>query len=318
MYSWLKLARGFLGKGLALSLIALAVLIGLSACGGGGGSSSAVTIIVGGKLDTEAQLLTTMYVLLLRQAGYHVIDKAALGTNSIVDAAIRSGAIDMYPEFTATGLARLGLKTTHNPQQDYQLVKQGYEQQFHITWLDPAPLDDTYGICTTKANAQRLGISKISDIVPLVKAGKDNRIATPPDGQSDPNVLPGLASPSSYGLSFPADSTHTIVEDEALTFKSVQDGQADFNICYTTSPLISADNFVLLTDDKNSFPIYNPAPIVRDDTLHKAPNIPSILNPLAPKLTTAAIIPLNTMVAVGHQPVAQVAANWLRQEGLLH
>ncbi|HUY77846.1 MAG TPA: glycine betaine ABC transporter substrate-binding protein [Ktedonobacterales bacterium] len=315
MYSF---TRGNLGKALALMTLALTLTLLVSACGGtsSGNGNSKITLTVGGKLDTEARLLTTMDVLLLRQAGYTVVDKAGLGTNSIVNAAIQSGAIDMYPEFTATGLALLGLTTTHNAQQDYQAVKQGYESKYHITWLDPAPLDDTYGICTTKAKATALGITKISDIVPLVAAGKDNRIATPPDGQSDPNVLPGLAAPTSYGLKFPA--TSTTVEDEALTFTTVMNGQADFNICYTTSPLIAADNFVLLTDDKGSFPIYNPATIVRDSTLAKAPGIPGVLNPLAPKLTTAAIIPLNTMVAVDHKSVDEVAATWLRQQGLLH
>jgi len=315
MYSF---TRGNLGKALALMTLALTLTLLVSACGGtsSGNGNSKITLTVGGKLDTEARLLTTMDVLLLRQAGYTVVDKAGLGTNSIVNAAIQSGAIDMYPEFTATGLALLGLTTTHNAQQDYQAVKQGYESKYHITWLDPAPLDDTYGICTTKAKATALGITKISDIVPLVAAGKDNRIATPPDGQSDPNVLPGLAAPTSYGLKFPA--TSTTVEDEALTFTTVMNGQADFNICYTTSPLIAADNFVLLTDDKGSFPIYNPATIVRDSTLAKAPGIAGALNPLAPKLTTAAIIPLNTMVAVDHKSVDEVAATWLRQQGLLH
>ncbi|HLY32105.1 MAG TPA: hypothetical protein VKQ36_13835, partial [Ktedonobacterales bacterium] len=76
MYSLFRSMRGPLGKGLALSLIALSLLIGISACGGT--SSNKVTIIVGGKLDTEGQILTTMYVLLLRQAGYNVVDKAAL------------------------------------------------------------------------------------------------------------------------------------------------------------------------------------------------------------------------------------------------
>jgi len=316
MYSF---TRGNLGKALALASLLLSLTLLVSACGssGSGGNSNAkITLTVGGKLDTEARLLTTMDVLLLRQAGYTVVDKAGLGTNSIVNAAIQSGSIDMYPEFTATGLALLGLTTTHNAQQDYQAVKQGYEQKYHITWLDVAPLNDTYGICTTKAKAASLGITKISDIVPLVKAGKDNRLATPPDGLSDPSVIPGLAAPSSYGLTFP--STSIINEDEALTFKSVMDGQADFNICYTTSPLISADNFVLLTDDKGSFPIYNPATIVRDSTLAKAPGIAAALNPLAPKLTTDAIIPLNTMVAVDHKSVDEVAATWLRQQGLLH
>src|SRR5579885_2108217 len=189
----------------SFAILIVVLLLALTACGGGSGSSggsssnpnSGITLTVGGKLDTEAQLLTKMYVLLLRHAGFNVVERAALGTNQIVFNAITSGQIDLYPEFTATGLAKLGQSTTHNAQQDYQLVKQGYEQQYQITWLDPAPMNDTYGVCTTKDNATRFNVSKVSDLVPL--ASKDT-LATPPDGQSDPNVIPALQKV--YGIKF--------------------------------------------------------------------------------------------------------------------
>lgn len=188
------------------------------------------------------------------------------------------------------------------------MVKQGYEQQYHITWLDAAPMNDTYGLCTTKANAQQLNVTKVSDVIPIASS---KTVATPPDGQSDPNVLPGLQRV--YGIKF---ATETVLS-EALTFQAVMGGQADFNICYTTFGLIAADNFVLLQDDKSLFPIYNPAPIVRDQTLQQTPAISGILNPLAPKLTTDAITALNAKVDVNHQTVHQVALTWLQQEGLL-
>src|SRR5579859_449906 len=295
----------------------LLVLVVLAGCGANSGSTQPTPssntckgahITVGGKLDTEAQLLTEMYTLLLQNAGCNVTEKAKLGTNDIVFSAITSGQIDLYPEFTATGLARLGEQSTHNAQQDYQMVKQGYEQQYHITWLDAAPMNDTYGLCTTKANAQQLNVTKVSDVIPIASS---KTVATPPDGQSDPNVLPGLQRV--YGIKF---ATETVLS-EALTFQAVMGGQADFNICYTTFGLIAADNFVLLQDDKSLFPIYNPAPIVRDQTLQQTPAISGILNPLAPKLTTDAITALNAKVDVNHQTVHQVALTWLQQEGLL-
>jgi osmoprotectant transport system substrate-binding protein len=297
----------------ALLIVPLLALLALAGCGSNtGGSASSpckgAKVTVGGKLDTEAQLLTEMYTLLLKNAGCNVTERAKLGTNQIVFNAITSGQIDLYPEFTATGLAKLGESTTHNPQQDYQLVKQGYEQQYQITWLDAAPMNDTYGLCTTKANASQFNVSKVSDVIPL--ASKDT-VATPPDGQSDPNVIPALQKV--YGIKFGTEK----VLDEALTFQAVQNGDAQFNICYTTFGLISADNFVLLDDDKSVFPIYNPAPIVRDSTLKNTPAIATALNPLAPKLTTAEITKLNADVDVNHQAVHEVAQTWLKQQGLL-
>ncbi len=305
-----------------LVLIILSSLFLLAACGGttpntgpgaSGNPNSQITLTVGGKLDVEAQLLTKMYTLLLRHAGFTVNEKPALGTNDVVLNAINSGAIDLYPEFTATGLARLGLQTAHDPQKDYQAVKQGYESKYKITWLDVAPLNDTYGLCAPKAAATTLGVTKLSQLTPAVAS--QMTIASPTDGQD-----PLKAMESIYGVHF----KKVIVLDEALTFQTVTQAQAQLNVCYTTSALINQSNFVLLTDDKNAFPIYNPAPIVRDDTLQKAPDIAKALNPLAPKLTTDVSIQLQTQVtdAVKNgtsrsQAITKTATDWLKSQGLL-
>lgn len=307
------LLRSLGGRSLVLLLL---IPLLLAACGGsssggsgttsGTPSNSSITVTVGGKLDTEAQLLTEMYSLLLKKAGFHVLEKRALGTNAVVFAAITSGQIDLYPEFTATGLAKLGKTSTKNPDQDYQTVKQGYETNYHITWLDKSPLNDTYGVCTTQSKASTLGAMKISD---LASKASSLTIATPPDGkQYGVDVLK-----SSYGITFKGVTTYN---EEGLTFPAVMKGAQDLNICYTTAALIAKDNFVLLQDDKNAFPAYNPAPIVRDSTLQKAPGIATALNPLAPKLTTQVSQQLQAKVLDG-QSVTQVATDFLKSQGLL-
>lgn len=300
-----------------LALVVLISLVVLAGCGGtsGGGTTSAtgtpsnssITLTVGGKLDTEAQLLTKMYVLLLRKAGFTVIERAALGTNAVVFNAITSGQIDLYPEFTATGLAKLGIQSTGDPQKDYTAVSQGYESKYQVTWLDAAPLNDTYGVCTTQAKATSLGATKVSD---LASKASSITIATPPDGvQYGVNVVKSV-----YGITFKKVTTYN---EEALTFPAVTSGAQDLNICYTTAALIAKDNFVLLQDDKNAFPIYNPAPIIRDSSLAKAPDaIKGALNPLAPKLTTQVSQQLQAKVVDG-QSVTQVATDWLKSVGLL-
>lgn len=313
MLSFLSSLRA---KSLALVvLISLVILAGCGSTSSGGGttsgtvtpSNSSITLTVGGKLDTEAQLLTEMYVLLLQKAGFNVIARPHLGTNAVVFSAITSGQIDLYPEFTATGLAKLGLQSTGDAQKDYQAVAQGYEKNYQITWLDPAPLNDTYGICTTQAKATSLGATKVSDLASKVS---NLTVATPPDG-----VQYGVdVAQSVYGFKFKKVTTYN---EEGLTFPAVMSGAQDLNICYTTAALIAKDNFVLLQDDKNAFPIYNPAPIIRDATLAKAPDaIKGALNPLAPKLTTQVSQQLQAQV-VGGQSVTQVATNWLKSVGLL-
>ena len=307
------LLRSLAGRSLVLLLLIplLLAACGSSSSGGTTGSSStpsnsSITLTVGGKLDTEAQLLTEMYSLLLKKAGFHVIEKRALGTNAVVFGAITSGQIDLYPEFTATGLAKLGKSSSNNPDQDYQTVKQGYETNYHITWLDKSPLNDTYGVCTTQSKASSLGATKISD---LASKASSLTITTPPDGkQYGVNVVKSV-----YNITFKGVTTYN---EEGLTFPAVMKGAQDLNICYTTAALIAKDNFVLLQDDKNAFPAYNPAPIVRDATLQKAPGIATALNPLAPKLTTQVSQQLQAKVLDG-QSVTQVATDFLKSQGLL-
>jgi osmoprotectant transport system substrate-binding protein len=303
-------------KARSMGLIVLISLLVLAGCGSstttgsspsGSTSNSSIHLTVGGKLDTEAQILTSLYSQVLEHAGFKVTEKAKLGTNDIVFNAITSGSIDLYPEFTATGLAKLGDKTAHDVNTDYQTVKAGYEQKYKITWLDLSPLNDTYGICTTKANATKYNVTKVSD---LASQASKLTIATPPDGQSDPNVLPGLKP--TYGFTFGS----TKVLDAAVTYQAVISGQAQFNICYTTSALITKDNFVLLQDDKNLFPIYQVAPIIRQDTLSKSPAIATTLNKLAPYLTSAVSSQLQLQVVNGATS-HDVAAQFLQSKGLI-
>ena len=272
------------------------------------------TITVGGKLDTEAQLLTEMYTELLQKAGYTVNEKLALGNSIIVFQAITSGAIDLYPEFTATGLNQLKLPSTYDPQKDYAAVKAGYEQQYHITWLDMAPLNDGYALCTTKAESQKLNVTSISQLAPQVP---QLVLDSPSDGIAFVDGLKPV-----YG--FDTSSFKTLQKvDYSIGFQAVASGSAQVAVCYTTDGTVTTQNFIFLDDDKNGFPQFHPAPIVRDDTLQKYPDIATVLNPLAPHLTTDVSIQLQDQVAKMKasgtsvtQAVKQVAKQFLQSIGM--
>src|SRR5260370_27251455 len=221
----------------SLVLFAVISMLVLAACGGtasgpsgpsGPSATSApstVPITVGSKLDPEAQLLGEMYVLLLQKAGFTVNPKLALGMTPIVFAALKSGAIDLYPEFTATGLNLLGVKSSFNPTQDYQTVANGFEQQFHITWLDQAPLNDGYALCTSKAKSQQLGITTLSQLAPKVS---QLTLATQSDGVTFFDDLKAT-------YNFDTTNFKALKKvDYALGFAAVQSEAADLTACYTT------------------------------------------------------------------------------------
>src|SRR6266516_5561640 len=308
-----------------LLLFALIPMLILAACGGssaspptssGTSTPTKVPIIVGSKLDPEAQLLGEMYVLLLQKAGYTVTPKLALGQTPVVFNALKSNAIDLYPEFTGTGLNILGVKSAFNPQQDYQTVKNGFEQQYHITWLDQAPLNDGYALCTSKAESQKIGgVTNLSQLAPKVS---QLTLATQSDGVPFFDSLKEI-----YGF---ATSNFKAVKkvDYAIGFAALNSGAAQVTECYTTDGSVTAKNFVFLQDDKNGFPQFHPAPIVRDSVLQSDPGIQDALNPLAPDLTTDVSIMLQQQVATKHtagesisQAVKEVAMAFLQSKGLL-
>jgi osmoprotectant transport system substrate-binding protein len=289
----------------------LLALVALAGCGTSASTSgkpgSGVKVTVGSKNDADSQLLGSMYALLLENAGYTVTQKIPLGQTPVLDAAIKSGAIDIYPEFTGTSLTVYKLPQTSDPQQAYQSVSNYYESTFKLTWLNAAyGLNDSYGICTSQANAAKYHLSSLDDLV--AQSGK-LVLATQDDG------VAAAEQPVEKGYNITFKSVVKITEQ--LSFGAVTKGDADLNVCYTTDPNIVTNNFVVLKDTKNVFPVYNPAPVVRDALLSKSPAIKATLNPLASKLTTDEIVKLIKQVSVDHQQPLAVAKTWLQSQGLL-
>lgn len=310
-----------LRKQMGATFFLLLILI-LSSCGTAGNENNNTgntgnkgTLTVAGKLDTEAQLLTKFYTLLLRKQGYTVNEKPALGNSTFVFNAITSGSIDIYPEFTATALNILKIPSTYDPQKDYQNVKDAFDKQYQLTWLDPAPLNDGYSLCMSKEQSQNLGITSISDLVG--KASQLN-LVSPSDGTDFVDGLQKIYNITTKSFK----NTQTL--DYALTFEAVKNNQAQVMICYGTDVTIPQGGFVFLKDDKNGFPAFNPAPIVRNDKLATYPDISTALNPLAPLLTTEVSLQLQTDIKTQHDqgiPVAKavtdVATKFLQDKGLI-
>ena len=126
---------GRFGRLLALGMLLALVL---SACAG---SASSAPIKVGSKDFTEEFIVGEMYALMLENEGFKVERKLNLGGTPVAQAAITKGDIDLYPEYTSTGLLTILKKDPiADPAQTYSTVKSEYEQQFKLTWLTSKPL----------------------------------------------------------------------------------------------------------------------------------------------------------------------------------
>ena len=294
---------------------ALAAALALGTVPGAVQAASAVratgTINVGAKDFTEDQLVGHMYTLLLRQAGFSVNEHFNLPT-AIAHSSLLRGDIDMYPEYTGTGLVDILKGSAPNTAAAYyKAAAAGYQSRFHLTWLNPAPMYDTQGLATTQAISKQYGIKTFSD---MARQASKLRFIVNSEFLTRPDGLPGLKK--IYG-NFAFKSTHIVAGAGSLRYAALTGGQGDVVVAFTTDGPIVADHLVLLQDDKHYAPPDNIAPVVRDNVLAKYPQIKGILNKLAPTLTTTAVQSLNYQVDGQHKDLATVAKTFLQQQNLL-
>jgi osmoprotectant transport system substrate-binding protein len=275
-------------------------------------TGSVGTIKLGSKNFTEEFIVAQMYGQLLENAGFTVDFKLNLGGTPVAMAAIENGDIDLYPEYTSTALLTvLNEQPLQNPTDIYNAVKKGYQEKYHLTWLDPSPFNDTQALAMTQAKSQQYGITDFSE---CSQKAPELILGGPAEFQTRDDGLPGLQK-AYGGFQF---KQFIQLGTGSLRYQALLDGQIDVVVAFSTDGQIQGDNLVLLKDDKHFYPVYNIAPVVRDDTLAKYPQIADVLNKLAPLLTTPIMSSLNWEVdGPSKKDPAEVAKTFLQQNGLL-
>jgi len=294
--------------------VALAGLLALlalgTACGGGGGGSGSGrgTIVVGSKLDTEAQILGQLMALQLEAKGYSVRTKIPLGGTNIVRKALTSKRIDVYWEFTGSGLNLLGEKPIGDPQAAYGKVKD-LDAAKGVTWLPAARMNDTYALAV-KGDGP-IAAKSLSELALALPAQPGAKLCVDPEGGFRDDVLPLLKSV--YGISFP-DTTQLGYE---LIPPAVAEGRCAAGIVYSTAALIVKNSLRVLDDDKAAFGAYTPAPTVLTSRMSRWPSLADDLAGLTAALDTPTITTLNAQVDVEKQTPEQVARKFLATRGLV-
>ncbi len=298
-------------------IVALLAAITLPLVGCDNNSSTAATtngkkVVVASKNFTEAVLIGEMYAQLLEANGIPV-DKTKINLNDTapVHAALIKGDIDLYPEYTGTGLTVILKKDViPDAQKTYDTVKADYASQFKLTWLAYSPMNDTQAIAMKKADADALGIKTMSDFV-----AKSDQITLLSTAEFDtrPDGIPGIEK--AYGK---LNLKGKVDLENSIKYKSLADGKGNAVIAYSTDGAISGQGLLVLQDDKKLWPPYNVAPVVRDDILNTYPKIKDVLDGLAPKITNDAIATMNWQVdGPTKAKPADVAKKFLQEQGLL-
>jgi osmoprotectant transport system substrate-binding protein len=275
-------------------------------------AGSGATIKVGSKNFTEQFIIGEMYRQLLEANGFKVETSFGLASEAVAHEALKNGEIDLYPEYTSTGLqAILKMPALKDRKEIFDTVKREYEKQFQITWLEASPFEDNQALAMTKKRADELGIKTYSD---LSQKANELILGGPPEFFEREDGVKGLQK--AYG-GFQFKENKQL--DPALRYGALQNGEIDVVVAFSTEGEIGGMDLALLKDDKLFYPPYQVAPVIRQDTLQANPQIAEILNGLAPKLADEKTMAnLNYAVSGPDKKEPEdVAKQFLMEQGLI-
>ena len=279
-------------------LLALTLSLSLFACGKPSEESAAIR--VGSKDFTENLIVSEIYALALEDAGYTVERKQNIA-GSVVHTAITSDEIDLYPEYTGTGLlAVLQMEMNSDPDVVYNTVKDAYQEQFNITWLDSTAINNRNGIAIRTEAAEQYNLSTMSD---LQREAEHIRVCSQGEFEYREDGIPGLEKV--YG---PFNFASINVYDNGIKYQILEQNEADACPGYSTdAQLVNRELFTYLEDDLGFWPPYYLAPIIRSEVLEAHPEIADILNAVSAKLDTETMVALNAKVDIDHMEYTEVA-----------
>lgn len=227
----------------------------------------------------------------------------------ICHGALVNGEIDLYAEYTGTGLtAVLKSGVISDAKKALGHVRKEYQDRFDLRWLEPLGFNNTYTITVRAAQAREEGWKKISDLqghASQLRAGFTAEFAERPDG------YPGLRR--AYGIDFGEVKDL----DPSLMYEAIRKGELDVICAFATDGRIAAYDLKPLEDDKGFFPPYFAAPVVREQALKDHPELVQVLEALGGIVDDGAMQRLNYEVDGNNRSPAEVAEEYLRRKGLI-
>ena len=281
-------------------------LLALAGCG----RKRAGTVVVGSKNFTEQIILGELLAQQIEaHAGLRVDRRLNLGGTLICQQALLAGQMDLYPEYTGTALvAVLGEPSSNDAEDVYRLVRDGYRDRFGLDVGPRLGFNDTFAIVVRGEDAREMHLHAISDIVPLAphwRAGFGYEFMERSDGYR------GLVK--AYGLSFGSEPK---IMDLGLLYRALKEKQVDVVAGNSTDGLILAMDMVALRDDRDYFPPYQAAPIVRIGAYTQHPELRPVIEALAGKISEQQMRAMNEAVDGDQRDPAAVAREFRTAQGL--
>ena len=302
---FVKLRSGGEKRSVTRLMLIWFALLALASCSRGDS-----TIVVGSKNFTESVLLGELLAQQIENTtALRVERRLNLGGTFLCHQALRSGQIDLYPEYTGTALtAILKRPVEQNPGKVLETVSLAYREEFAAQWLQPFGFNNTFAVVVRPEDGGPQPLRTISD---LAAVSKDRTIGFNFEFLERQDGYPGLVA--RYGLSFTAEPK---TMDLGLLYRALRGGQIDVAVGSSTDGLIAAWNLRVLEDDLRYFPPYDAAPVVRVETLERHPRLGDVLADLGGLLSEKEMQRLNHEIDGRHRAVAQVVRELRRGKGL--
>jgi len=269
-------------------------------------SASTDSVVVGSANFPENELLADIYAGALKAKGVTVTTKLNIGSRETYVPALKSGEINVLPEYTGSFALYLN-KAADVADEAKALASLKAGLPDTLTALDPSKAQDKDSVAVTAETAAKYNLKAIGDLAPVAS---QLVLGGPPEWPSRANGVPGLASV--YGVTFKEFKPLDVAGP--LTVTALKNGQVQAANLFTTDPAIKANKFVVLDDPKSLFGAQNVIPVV---TKAKAsPTVTAALNAVSAKLDTDTLATLVTKVVVDKADAATVANDWLKANGL--
>jgi putative choline ABC transporter, osmoprotectant binding protein len=298
-------------KKILISLIALITATALSFIPSIAPMMNSRRLLVAGKLGPEPEILINMYKELIEaNSDIKVKLEPNFGKTSFLYEALKNKQIDIYPEFSGTitsSLLKNQVQVSNDPLEVYEAAREGILNQDKLVYLKPMEYQNTYALAVKKDYANKYDLKTISDLSKVedsAVAGFTLEFNDRDDGNK------GLKS--LYKLEL---NVKTL--EPNLRYQAINGGNVQIVDAYSTDSELIEYDLVVLEDDKQLFPPYQGAPLMRKDTLEKYPELEEILNKLAGQISAEEMSRMNYQVKVDKRSASEVAHEYLVNKGLV-
>ena len=296
------------------ALAGAALALGITA------ASANAQVVVSSKIDTEGGVLGNIIQLVLNANNIKTTDRIQLGGTPVVRKAITAGEIDIYPEYTGNGaffFQRESDPAWKNARSAYETVAK-LDAANGLTWLKPAPANNTWAIAVRLDVAKPNNLATMEDFGRFVQGGGKIKLAASAEFVESAAALPSFQGV--YNFKMKPDQLLVLSGgDTSATIRAAAEGLNNVNaaMVYGTDGALAAVGLVIMADPKGAQIVYEPAPLVRSETLKRYPKIQEALDPIFQSLDLATLQKLNGAISVEGRNATDVARDHLIKGGFL-